>query len=292
MPLRRLLELEPSSPLRYFIGAAIMMVGVVLPLGYMMFRNKRVPSSSASLSNHTIMNPSATQSRAKLEQYNKASVGYKEKYRKNCLRCEGGSSKLSYSGSFANGPCIILKKIFPHFPTALFSGKNTIIALIARGRHPHLLTILPSEQPTSGHLTFKARKIRIGAQRKDLSRNPPLKRSSHNSTLLQQIPTKTWQQTPLSSQEKKDTDGAGTVKRVEEKEHRDEQGGEACKKPPFHQPGEAENPNSFRFLLKQAENPDSFCFLLKQPENLDLLADNPSTENTDKIRDDKRRRRL
>ncbi|XP_020705189.1 uncharacterized protein LOC110116079 isoform X1 [Dendrobium catenatum] len=53
MPLRRLLELEPPSPLRYFIGAAIMMVGVVLPLGYMMFRNKRAPSSSSSLSKHT-----------------------------------------------------------------------------------------------------------------------------------------------------------------------------------------------------------------------------------------------
>nr|GMD98260.1 PHD finger protein [Ipomoea batatas] len=42
------LEVEPPSPLRYVIGAAIMMAGVVLPLGYMMFRNKRVPSSSYS----------------------------------------------------------------------------------------------------------------------------------------------------------------------------------------------------------------------------------------------------
>ncbi|XP_010258867.1 PREDICTED: uncharacterized protein LOC104598484 isoform X1 [Nelumbo nucifera] len=47
MPLRRLLEVEPPSLLRYIIGAAIMMVGVVLPVGYMMFRNKRVPSSSS-----------------------------------------------------------------------------------------------------------------------------------------------------------------------------------------------------------------------------------------------------
>uniref|UniRef100_A0A7N1A9X3 Transmembrane protein n=1 Tax=Kalanchoe fedtschenkoi TaxID=63787 RepID=A0A7N1A9X3_KALFE len=47
MPLRRILEVEPPSPLRYLIGAAIMMIGVVFPIGYMMFRNKRVPSSSS-----------------------------------------------------------------------------------------------------------------------------------------------------------------------------------------------------------------------------------------------------
>ncbi|KAI3873828.1 hypothetical protein MKW98_031193 [Papaver atlanticum] len=47
MPLRRLLEVEQPGPLRYIIGAAIMMVGVVLPVGFMMFRNKRVPSSSS-----------------------------------------------------------------------------------------------------------------------------------------------------------------------------------------------------------------------------------------------------
>ncbi|XXG77874.1 hypothetical protein AAC387_Pa08g1938 [Persea americana] len=46
MPVRRLLEVEPPGPLRYLIGAAIMMIGVVLPVGYMMFRTKRVPSSS------------------------------------------------------------------------------------------------------------------------------------------------------------------------------------------------------------------------------------------------------
>eukprot|EP01018_Ginkgo_biloba_P018122 Gb_33768 [translate_table: standard] len=46
MPLRRLLEVEPPGPVRYLMGAIIMMVGVVLPVGYMMFRNKRVPSSS------------------------------------------------------------------------------------------------------------------------------------------------------------------------------------------------------------------------------------------------------
>ncbi|KAH0454828.1 hypothetical protein IEQ34_016752 [Dendrobium chrysotoxum] len=66
-------------------------------------------------------------------------------------------------------------------------------------------------------------------------------------------------------------------------------GGEACTKPPFHQPGEVENLDSFRFLLKQAENLDSFHFLLKQAKNLDLLADNPSTE-TPRTRDDDRRR--
>ncbi|KAL7594509.1 uncharacterized protein LOC111883004 isoform X1 [Lactuca sativa] len=48
MPIKRLLlEVEPPSPVRYLIGSAIMMIGVVLPLGYMMFRNKRVPSSSS-----------------------------------------------------------------------------------------------------------------------------------------------------------------------------------------------------------------------------------------------------
>ncbi|PON97695.1 hypothetical protein TorRG33x02_066050 [Trema orientale] len=41
------IEVEPPSPLRYIIGAAVMVIGVVLPLGYMMFRNKRVPSSSS-----------------------------------------------------------------------------------------------------------------------------------------------------------------------------------------------------------------------------------------------------
>ncbi|XP_058223800.1 uncharacterized protein LOC131333347 [Rhododendron vialii] len=45
-----IVEVEPPSPLRYIIGAAIMMIGVVLPLGYMMFRNKRVPSSPSSSS--------------------------------------------------------------------------------------------------------------------------------------------------------------------------------------------------------------------------------------------------
>ncbi|XP_028077140.1 uncharacterized protein LOC114279145 [Camellia sinensis] len=44
---RRVIEVEPPSPLRYIIGAAIMMIGVVLPVGFMMFRNKRVPSSSS-----------------------------------------------------------------------------------------------------------------------------------------------------------------------------------------------------------------------------------------------------
>ncbi|XP_004508926.1 uncharacterized protein [Cicer arietinum] len=47
MPIRSLIEVEPPSPLRYLIGAAVMMIGVVLPVGYMMFRNKRVPSSSS-----------------------------------------------------------------------------------------------------------------------------------------------------------------------------------------------------------------------------------------------------
>ncbi|XVF52596.1 hypothetical protein PTKIN_Ptkin05aG0031200 [Pterospermum kingtungense] len=47
MPFKTMIEVEPPSPLRYIIGAAIMMIGVVLPVGYMMFRNKRVPSTSS-----------------------------------------------------------------------------------------------------------------------------------------------------------------------------------------------------------------------------------------------------
>lgn len=43
---RHLLELESPGPTRYLIGALVMMVGVVLPVGYMMFRNKRVPGTS------------------------------------------------------------------------------------------------------------------------------------------------------------------------------------------------------------------------------------------------------
>ncbi|KAG2676378.1 hypothetical protein I3843_12G050800 [Carya illinoinensis] len=53
MLFRRLMEVEPPSLVRYIIGAAIMMIGVVLPVGYMMFRNKRVSSSSSSYSKQT-----------------------------------------------------------------------------------------------------------------------------------------------------------------------------------------------------------------------------------------------
>ncbi|KAG5592878.1 hypothetical protein H5410_043392 [Solanum commersonii] len=41
------IEVAAPSPMRYMMGAAVMMIGVVLPLAYMMFRNKRVPSSSS-----------------------------------------------------------------------------------------------------------------------------------------------------------------------------------------------------------------------------------------------------
>ncbi|EOA17751.1 hypothetical protein CARUB_v10006139mg, partial [Capsella rubella] len=47
MPYKTVIEVEPPSLLRYLIGAAVMMIGVVLPVGYMMFRNKRVPFSSS-----------------------------------------------------------------------------------------------------------------------------------------------------------------------------------------------------------------------------------------------------
>ncbi|PWA91510.1 hypothetical protein CTI12_AA089630 [Artemisia annua] len=41
MPIKMVMEIEAPSPVRYLIGSAIMMIGVVLPLGFMMFRNKR-----------------------------------------------------------------------------------------------------------------------------------------------------------------------------------------------------------------------------------------------------------
>ncbi|CAA7399738.1 unnamed protein product [Spirodela intermedia] len=47
------MEVEPPGLLRYLVGAVIMVVGVVLPLGYMMFRNKRSPSSSSYFSKQT-----------------------------------------------------------------------------------------------------------------------------------------------------------------------------------------------------------------------------------------------
>lgn len=41
---RRLLEdVEPPGPVRYVLGALLMLVGVVLPLSYMMFRTKKTP---------------------------------------------------------------------------------------------------------------------------------------------------------------------------------------------------------------------------------------------------------
>ncbi|XP_052293301.1 uncharacterized protein LOC102624500 isoform X1 [Citrus sinensis] len=58
MPFRKIVEVEPPSPLRYLMGAVIMMIGVVLPVGYMMFRNKRVPSTS-SYSKQTLKNSNA-----------------------------------------------------------------------------------------------------------------------------------------------------------------------------------------------------------------------------------------
>ncbi|KAK7252685.1 hypothetical protein RIF29_36817 [Crotalaria pallida] len=48
MPVRTLIEVGPPSPLRYLVGATVMMIGVVLPVAYMMFRNKRIPSTSYS----------------------------------------------------------------------------------------------------------------------------------------------------------------------------------------------------------------------------------------------------
>ncbi|KAK9716349.1 hypothetical protein RND81_06G227500 [Saponaria officinalis] len=50
MPVGKLIEVEPPSPIRYLMGAIVMMIGVVFPVGYLMFRNKRVPSSSSSSS--------------------------------------------------------------------------------------------------------------------------------------------------------------------------------------------------------------------------------------------------
>ncbi|XP_078440509.1 uncharacterized protein LOC144710575 isoform X2 [Wolffia australiana] len=47
------MEVEPPGLLRYLVGSLIMVVGVVLPLGYMMFRNKRSPSSTSYFSKQT-----------------------------------------------------------------------------------------------------------------------------------------------------------------------------------------------------------------------------------------------
>ncbi|KAE9613796.1 hypothetical protein Lalb_Chr05g0221211 [Lupinus albus] len=48
MGVRLLMEVEPPTPVRYLMGAAVMMIGLVLPVGYMMFRNKRVPSKQTN----------------------------------------------------------------------------------------------------------------------------------------------------------------------------------------------------------------------------------------------------
>ncbi|KAL7142924.1 hypothetical protein ABFS83_08G156800 [Erythranthe nasuta] len=48
------MEVELPSVMRYLIGCAILMAGVVLPVGYMMFRNKRAPSSSYSKQTHEL----------------------------------------------------------------------------------------------------------------------------------------------------------------------------------------------------------------------------------------------
>ncbi|CAM6059568.1 unnamed protein product [Sphagnum tenellum] len=50
---RHLMEVEVPRPMRYILGAVIMMLGVVLPVGYMMFRTKRVPSSSSTFAKQT-----------------------------------------------------------------------------------------------------------------------------------------------------------------------------------------------------------------------------------------------
>jgi hypothetical protein len=42
------LEVGAPSPVRYLVGAAIMMSGVVLPLTYMIFRIKSSPSSASA----------------------------------------------------------------------------------------------------------------------------------------------------------------------------------------------------------------------------------------------------
>ncbi|KAL0913436.1 hypothetical protein M5K25_016897 [Dendrobium thyrsiflorum] len=72
------------------------------------------------------------------------------------------------------------------------------------------------EQPTSGHLTCKARNINDRCSKDRSHPESTTETIRHKSTLLQQIPTKTGQPTPPSSQEKKDTDGARTVDREEE----------------------------------------------------------------------------
>ncbi|MQM21434.1 hypothetical protein Taro_054472, partial [Colocasia esculenta] len=50
---RRPMEVEPPGLLRYILGALVMVVGVVLPLAYMMFRGRRPPSSASYFSKQT-----------------------------------------------------------------------------------------------------------------------------------------------------------------------------------------------------------------------------------------------
>ncbi|KAH0449914.1 hypothetical protein IEQ34_020606 [Dendrobium chrysotoxum] len=66
-------------------------------------------------------------------------------------------------------------------------------------------------------------------------------------------------------------------------------GEEAYTKTSFPPPGEAENLNSFCFLLKRVENPDSFCFHLKRAENPDLLATILPRRTPTRRKDDERR---
>ncbi|XP_022735448.1 uncharacterized protein LOC111288709 isoform X2 [Durio zibethinus] len=47
MPFKTMIEVEQPSLLKYIIKVAIMMIGMVLPVGYMIFRNKRIPSASS-----------------------------------------------------------------------------------------------------------------------------------------------------------------------------------------------------------------------------------------------------
>ncbi|KAI4370006.1 hypothetical protein MLD38_018394 [Melastoma candidum] len=62
MPFGRtaIVDVEPPSPMRYLIGAAVMMIGVVFPVGYMMFRNKRVPSYSSPVAAATAVGSSSS----------------------------------------------------------------------------------------------------------------------------------------------------------------------------------------------------------------------------------------
>eukprot|EP00850_Spirogloea_muscicola_P017622 SM000153S01611 [mRNA] locus=s153:312102:312413:+ [translate_table: standard] len=51
--------MDPPGPTRYVLGALVMMLAVVLPLGYMMFKNKRSVPAPSMFAKQTVTPQSA-----------------------------------------------------------------------------------------------------------------------------------------------------------------------------------------------------------------------------------------